>query len=240
MYRWLLMIALASAVSCGGGEVIGGMSADAGIGVGPDATASSQDASMGMQADAGQLGAALGTFEMTYYWLAFEDEYPGGAQETIYDQSCQVLANITVDFGNALRLEGSGKLVDGRVLNYEGSCACANSPCFFEVAATAPWGQGSMGQALEPFRSIAVDSSDIPVGSGIYIQELDGLTMPGDAAIGMYVHDGCVFADDIGGAITGQHIDFFAGLREHYLTIIGLVGGDFVELRAGGNRCPGR
>ncbi len=198
----------------------------------PDAQSSSLDA--------GAIGAALGSYEMTYYWLAFEQDHPGAAVETLYDEQCEELAQVSAGFADALRLEGSGKLLDGRVLNYEGACPCANTPCFYEVDASAPWGQGVENISLRPFRSIAVDPQRIAIGTGIYIHELDGLLMPGDAEIGMYRHDGCVVADDVGSAILNQHIDFFAGLREYYLEIGAAIGSDFVTLSEGGQRCASR
>ena len=53
-------------------------------------------------------GAFVGRFEMTYYWLAWEDAYDGAKSETIYAaEDCEVLAVVDPDFGDALRLAPS-------------------------------------------------------------------------------------------------------------------------------------
>lgn len=67
--------------------------------------------------------------------------------------------------------------------------------------------------------------------------ELDGVTMPGDPSWGDFVHDGCVSADDTGGAIIGLHIDFFAGLRDCYYDLDDQLGLTEVTLYDGGDRC---
>jgi 3D (Asp-Asp-Asp) domain-containing protein len=50
----------------------------------------------------------------------------------------------------------------------------------------------------------------------LYIPELDGITMPGRSPYGGFVHDGCVMADDRGGNVRGNQIDFFAARRAYY------------------------
>jgi 3D (Asp-Asp-Asp) domain-containing protein len=187
--------------------------------------------------DAGAHGDLLGDFQLTYYWVTAEDDYPGTPDTELYDSDCAVLATVTADFADALALEGTGRLSDGRVLNYWGSCGCPESPCFFEVDADHPWGVGVQNRALVPFRSIAVDSDLIAYGSRVFVAELDGVPMPGDPPWGDFVHDGCVSADDTGGAIVGAHIDFFAGLRACYYELDDLLGLGEVTLYDGGERC---
>jgi 3D (Asp-Asp-Asp) domain-containing protein len=100
-----------------------------------------------------------------------------------------------------------------------------------------PWGYGAQGRALVPFRSIAVDTSVIAIGTPLYIAELDGVTMPGDAPWGQFVHDGCVVADDVGGGINGKHVDFFSALKQYYSTLDGQLGITSVTVHEGGDRC---
>lgn len=72
------------------------------------------------------------------------------------------------------------------------------------------YGQGTKGYRLVPYRTIAVDRSQIPIGSVIYIPEARGkvVTLPsGDRVI----HDGFFFAADVGSGIQGNHIDVFIG-----------------------------
>ncbi len=183
-------------------------------------------------------GSLLGPHQMTYYWLASESEHTGPKVEELYTSDCSTIATVSTSFADALKLEGSGRLSDGRVLNYGGVCGCDNSPCFFEVDESAPWGLGVQSLPLRPFRSIAVDTGDFSIGQSVYVEELDGLVMPGDADYGQYTHDGCVVATDVGSGIGSGHIDFFAGLREHYLTLDALVAASTVTIYEGGQRCP--
>jgi 3D (Asp-Asp-Asp) domain-containing protein len=82
----------------------------------------------------------------------------------------------------------------------------------FQVA-TAPYGYGTAGFKLVPYRTVAVDRTQIPLGSVLYIPQARGrtVTMPsGQWAI----HDGYFFAADVGSAIHGNHIDVFIGTAE--------------------------
>jgi 3D (Asp-Asp-Asp) domain-containing protein len=78
------------------------------------------------------------------------------------------------------------------------------------VPSDAPFGTGVQRYRLVPYRTIAVDKDMIPFGSVLYIETLRGTTMtlPDGRRI---AHDGYVFAGDAGGAIKGNHIDFFIG-----------------------------
>jgi 3D (Asp-Asp-Asp) domain-containing protein len=184
------------------------------------------------------LGANLGSFQLTYYWVTAEDDFSGAKDTNLYDDSCTVLAVVPSAFAHSIGIEGTGRLSDGRVLNVSGSCGCATSPCYTVVDAQHPWGYGAQNNALVPFRSIAVDRTVIPLGSHVYIAEFDGVTMPGDPSYGQFVHDGCVSADDVGGGIIGKHVDFFAALEAHYRTLDGALGLNSVTVYQGGQRCP--
>lgn len=72
------------------------------------------------------------------------------------------------------------------------------------------YGLGTGGYRLVPYRTIAVDRSQIPIGSVIYIPEARGkvVALPsGDRVI----HDGFFFAADVGSGIQGNHVDVFIG-----------------------------
>ncbi|MEM6993090.1 MAG: 3D domain-containing protein [Myxococcota bacterium] len=182
-------------------------------------------------------GPAIGAFQLTYYWLADENDYGGAATETIYEPGCSAIATISPTFADALTLEGSGRLADGTVVNYHSPCGCPNSPCFFVADAEHPWGYGVQNRSLAPFRSIAVDTDVLSIGQAVYVAELDGVAMPGDAPWGNFVHDGCVVADDIGGGINGAHIDFYAGLEGFYTLLDGELSTGTVNLSQAGERC---
>lgn len=203
-----------------------------------DGTSLEPDAMIPRAPDAAAPGKLLGTFELTYYWVTFESDFTGPADTDVFDPSCAVLATVPSAFAAALTLEGTGKLEDGRLLNYSGPCGCAYSPCFFVVDQDHPWGYGVQNRALVPFRSLAVDRDVIPYGTPLYVAELDGFMMPGSLPWGDFVHDGCMNAADTGGAISGHHIDFFVALHAYYLDIAGRLGLGEVTVYDGGGRCP--
>jgi 3D (Asp-Asp-Asp) domain-containing protein len=205
--------------------------------VAPDARAA-PDASTA-DGPTGGPGPLLGTFRLTYYYVAAESDYTdSGDDTTLYTPSCAVLATVPTAFADAVVIEGTGQLDGGEVFNYTGSCPCAFSPCFELVDAGHPWGTGASDRALVPFRSIAVDRSVLTIGKHYYVAELDGVTMPGEPPTGGFVHDGCVSADDTGGDIIGMHIDFFSALRSYYLTLDRALALDDITLHEGGDRCP--
>jgi 3D (Asp-Asp-Asp) domain-containing protein len=155
---------------------------------------------------------------LTYYWLAREGDYAGAGAATLYDAACKPLATVSDRFSDAICIEGSGKLEDGRVLNYEETCSCGRpcptggTICYSALDPTAfPWGKGNRNNALIPMRSVATDRALIPSGTVLYIPEWDGVTVPTAGGVLGFVHDGCMRADDVGGAIGGAHIDVFSG-----------------------------
>ncbi|HET6585884.1 MAG TPA: 3D domain-containing protein [Nannocystaceae bacterium] len=209
-----------------------GCSADDGRGIGSAAGPWQDD-----DRDTGQPGPLLGSFQMTYYWVTSEGSFTGAKDTSFYTTQCTKIATVPRKFWDALKLEGTGKLADGRMVNYAGSCNCSRSPCFEVLDDDHPWGKGVQQRALAPFRSIAVDPDRIAYGDWVYIEALDGLQMPGDAPWGDFVHDGCMRADDTGSAIVGKHIDFFAAEKAHYQVLVNDID-DHVDVRAAGTRCP--
>jgi 3D (Asp-Asp-Asp) domain-containing protein len=129
-------------------------------------------------------------------------------------------------------LQGSVQVMDGsRVLgtyNFAGRGTYQQVDCagFFPTLrtvqdtgrvrfgqASGPFGDGTAGFILVPYRTIAVDRSVIPIGSVIYIPEARGqwVTLPSGEQV---VHDGYFYAADVGNAIQGNHIDVFAGTAQ--------------------------
>ena len=220
---------------CGAGEI----AALGGDARGEPADAARPDAASGPDAAPGGPGPVLGSFELTYYYVAAESDYADtGDDTTLYDPTCEVLAIVPTRFAEAVVIEGTGELVDGRVFNYSGACPCAFTPCFHFEDDAHPWGSGAGGRPLLPFRSIAVDRDVLSIGARYYVLELDGVTMPGEPPTGGFVHDGCVSADDTGGHIIGMHIDFFSALRSYYLALDGELQLNDVTIYQGGDRCP--
>ncbi len=162
-------------------------------------------------------GTPFGMVDITYYWVAFEGDYSGTADTVLETCAYEYLATVPYDFAVALRMEGTGKLNDGRLLNVDCDCDGGFS-CFMELGAGFPWGMGSASNPLEPYVSIAVDHAYISHGTVLYSPDLDGVDLP-DAGY----HDGCLRADDVGGGITGMHVDWFVGLRDNYYDLDPLV-----------------
>lgn len=168
--------------------------------------------------DPNDLGQPAGTVWNTYYWLAQEADFSGSANTDLNDSNCNSLVKVSAAFSDAVCIEGSGRLKDGRVINYASTCRCGRAcptggiVCYSVLDANRfPWGKGNRNNPLEPLRSLAVDRNTFANGTIIYLKEFDGITIPKVGSLGDFVHDGCFRADDVGGAIQGKHIDIFSG-----------------------------
>lgn len=143
---------------------------------------------------------------------------PEPAHVTLYNgRDCSPIAEVTQEFADAVELQGTGKLRDGRVINVSSRCGCGGTRKMCYVVTGRKWGTAGTGRALDPFRTVAVDPKQVKLGSLLYIPALDGLTMPGRAPTGGWKHDGCVVADDTGGGIDGKQLDLFVARRAYYL-----------------------
>ena len=162
-------------------------------------------------------GKLLGNFQFTYYWMAQEKRSKSAKKTPIYNSRCKPIAKVTQSYARRLAMEGTGTLRDGRLVNVSGPCECDRSPCFFVIKQKEKrWGVGVAERPLSPFRSAAVDTKVVKIGTTLYVPELDGLLMPGVAPWGGFVHDGCLIADDRGGGVKGKQIDFFMARRPYY------------------------
>jgi hypothetical protein len=158
---------------------------------------------------------------LRFYWLSFEDEYDGpptiavplkGPPKLkpnpfveIYTPEGFFFARVPELFASRLRLEGSGMMEDGRLVNYSGSCPFGYGTCFEQIDRREfPFGRGAGTRPLIPFKSVAVDPRVVPIGEPLYVPEFDGLVLPDGS-----IHDGCVRADDTGGGIKRRKLDFF-------------------------------
>jgi 3D (Asp-Asp-Asp) domain-containing protein len=186
----------------------------------------------------GEPGELLGEFELRYWFLADETRYTAPHDTTIFDPQCDLIGDVPAQLVDAIAREGMGRLEDGRVVEFFGECECAFSPCFLALDDAHPWGSGLDDRSLSPFRSVAVDPAVIALGSALYIEALDGVTMPGDDPWGGFQHDGCVFADDAANAFDGQTVGLFTALVAHYIALDKELP-DAIDVRAGGSRCGG-
>ena len=78
-----------------------------------------------------------------------------------------------------------------------------------QVTGNGKFGLGVQSYRLVPFRTIAVDKKTIPYGTVLFIPALKGVMFDDNGT--QRTHDGYVLAGDTGGAIKGNHIDFFTG-----------------------------
>lgn len=141
---------------------------------------------------------------VTLYHLAAQ-HCPDPAQVSLPACGGGSIATVSHGFLKSVKMQGSAKLCDGRVVGVR-----KLSPlCFVVVPEGFPWGMTASGRAATPFRSIAVDPKVFPLGHWYYVRELDGLSLPPPAE--SKVHDGCVHADDVGGAVKNELVDLFVG-----------------------------
>jgi 3D (Asp-Asp-Asp) domain-containing protein len=189
-------------------------------------------------------------FQLTFYWLAFEDDFaepastvPAGNKRApaspstwveLYTPQGYFIARVPEKFAWSLRMEGSGVMLDGRIYNFAGPCRYGYGTCFTQVDVSEfPFGRGAGMRALMPFKSVAVDPRLIKLGEPLYLPELDGVLLPDGS-----IHDGCVRADDVGGAIKQRHMDFFAVTYSNYRLLIDqLLGVGWVTPHIEAPRC---
>ncbi len=189
----------------------------------------------------GDLGFSEGTLlqmvKLTYYWITSQDDYSGADDTILCSASAQTIATVPLAFANSLRLEGTGRLTDGRLLNVGSSCACPSgmTTCYIVLDQTKyPFGLGVQSRALRPYRSVAVDRDIIAIGTPLYVPAFDGLDTPGDYG---FLHDGCVIAEDVGGGIDEAHIDFFVAEKKNYQTLSSTIAQSEVDLFVNPTRC---
>ncbi|MDH5491757.1 MAG: 3D domain-containing protein [Myxococcales bacterium] len=174
------------------------------------------------RAGSGRGPRRLASMWNTYYVLSEESDFRGPQSTPLYDVSCGRIGQVRAAFYQDLCIQGSGLLEDGRLVNYGRRCtrSCPAAPicrgrdvrvCYLVLDARFPHGMGA-GVPLVPARSVAVDPRRIPLGSWLYLEELDGVRIPGSG----HLHDGCVRAEDTGGGIRGDHFDLFAGRRAQW------------------------
>jgi 3D (Asp-Asp-Asp) domain-containing protein len=161
-------------------------------------------------------GRVLGSFRNTYYDFPNERDHEGAAVK-LYDARCGVIKEVPRGFYEAVCVQGSGTLSTGPTVSFaRRDCECADvcprtkqKICFDSLdAARFPWGRGATGQPITPLLTVAVDSDVIPLGTALYIPELEGMPRDGDKRS---LHDGCFIAQDRGVRVKGKHVDVFTG-----------------------------
>jgi 3D (Asp-Asp-Asp) domain-containing protein len=172
----------------------------------------------------------IGDLKPSFYWIALEENDNQPRTRRLLDVEGNILATVSDRFYRAIRLEGTGRLLDGTLLNFaarlqnpDGSVEIRFRVCGPE----APYGYGVDSIPLVPFRSVAVDPTVVPIGSRLYIPAAIGALLPDGS-----VHDGYFAAVDIGDAIKNQRIDMFTsfGDQSEVFRRVGLVHGRAVEV----------
>ena len=163
-------------------------------------------------------GKKIGVFKISYYFMVVEEK---GGDWPLYSSACKnVITYTSRSFHDRLSLEGSGMLIDGRIVNFEERCPCArpgfrgSRVCYRVLDKNRfPWGKGVMVKgkpmALKPFHSVAVDPKIIPFGKWLYIPAWRGKTRPDGQIL-----NGRFRAEDTGGLIKNRRLDFFTGTSE--------------------------
>lgn len=166
--------------------------------------------------DISPVGSEIGDFKLTYYWIVYEQEFPGRPTVPLYTLDGKVIAVVSSIFAERVSMEGTGVLRDGRIVNLHKECDFATYGwCFLNVDRdAAPFGYGSY-DPLRPFRTLAVPKDEIPRGTVVYVPDFDGMPLPSDEG-GFDFHDGCFVVEDTGWSLHGKHIDLFALAEAHY------------------------
>ena len=150
----------------------------------------------------------LGEFAPTFYRTLDESagEWPEEARtEELRTGNGELIARVTPTFKERLDIEGSARLRDGRVVNFDEK---TDDHWTYLVAEGAPFGLDARGRGLVPFRTLAVDPSVVPLGTVVYVPALDGVRLPTGET-----HDGLCLAQDTGQGIEGQRVDIFVGFE---------------------------
>lgn len=127
----------------------------------------------------------------------------GARTEALLTVKGELIEHVTASFKRQLDIEGSARLRDGRIVNFDqkidGSWSYMEAP-------NAAFGLGLDGYKLIPYRTLAVDPEVIRPGTVLYLPALDGVSLPSGE-----IHDGFMFAHDERQGIIGNRIDVFVG-----------------------------
>jgi 3D (Asp-Asp-Asp) domain-containing protein len=154
-------------------------------------------------------GRVLGKFRNTYYDFPNQKDF-SGPPISLMNAKCEAITQVPRTFYEAVCVQGSGQLTGGGTVSFaKRDCACAEvcprtnqKICFEPLDKQAfPWGRGASGNAISPLRSVAADTQILPIGTVIYIPELDGIEGS----------DGCFVVEDRGMKVQGEHVDIFTG-----------------------------
>jgi 3D (Asp-Asp-Asp) domain-containing protein len=155
----------------------------------------------------------LGKFKVTFYWIVREDDYDGTKDTPLYLESGKLLGYFDYDFVQDFKKEACAELKSGKCISYMKRVNRVGIVSQF---------LGVNGYTISPFKSIAVDPTEIAIGSKLYIPALTKITD----------HNGTVYAHDIGSMINGNDIDIFVGYKENIklFTNAGIASSNLVDV----------
>lgn len=175
---------------------------------------------------------------LTYYWITYQTPKDQGNVEL---RSCNgkiLHGTASKKFAQTIRMEGSGHLLNGKMLNL-GDCNCGDGTntfhCFDDISKekNAPFGYGVNSIPLIPFVSVANNDKSRAVGTWLYAADFDGLKLPNGK-----VHNGCLQkVDSIGRGGTENHIDFFAMTEADYAKFDAKIKKDHIDVVWGSTKC---
>lgn len=157
----------------------------------------------------------LGNFWVTFYYVTDAKDFPRQEDDEILSPTGKIIARVNSKFKKALDIEGTGRLLDGRIINFSKYLRGESR----YVVIQSKYGVGVANCPLRPYRTLAVDPDIIPLGTKVYIPELDGVLLPDGSQ-----HDGMFLALDRGSRIENHHIDIFAGVGSRSMRVFGAAG----------------
>lgn len=174
---------------------------------------------------------SLVEMELTYYWIAAPLAGDGGEAVPLLDLEGIEIARVPETFARRVAMEGTGRLLDGRLVNISNAEPWPGSRFMLVDTGVAPHGLDARGEPLVPFVTVAVDPEVVPLGATLYAPTLAGFALPDGTT-----HDGRLRAGDTGYTISGHHLDLFTGTHAFYQELDLALGERTtieVEIRAG-------
>lgn len=172
----------------------------------------------------------LGELGPSFYWVAVEAEDGLPRMISLKDASGGELLKVSEKFFKDLKMEGTGKLLDGRIVNFDMRVTLPDGTKEIRWIICPPevtHGYGLDRRPLIPFKSLAVDPNVVPMDSVLYIPQAKGARLPDGT-----IHDGYFHAIDIGDAIKSERIDVFTSIGDQSSVFSrnGLIHGKKVEV----------
>ncbi len=150
----------------------------------------------------------LGKFKLTFYWVVEEKDYPKRSVVPLYSVDGKLVGRFCPNFIKDFKIESAARLRNGLCISYLKKQNRVKIVDRF---------LGYGGYRLSELKSIAVDTSIIPLGSKVYIPQFEGVKINNQELNGIF------YAHDIGSTVKGRHIDLFLGNKD-YMRVLASAG----------------